>query len=125
MHNNDCFLAFILLEHLITVHFKATKSPAGIPEHTVHLLLSCGPPQNRTRCFSLKYTHTALTSLSSVNELNSVYRATFAFTFMHLADTFIQSDLQCIQAIHFFYQYVCSLGIEPMTFCAANAMLYH
>ncbi len=24
------------------------------------------------------------------------------FTFMHLADTFIQSDLQCIQAIHFF-----------------------
>ncbi len=25
----------------------------------------------------------------------------------------------------FFYQYVCSLGIEPMTFCTANAMLYH
>ncbi len=25
----------------------------------------------------------------------------------------------------FFYQYVCSLGIEPTTFCAANAMLYH
>ncbi len=25
----------------------------------------------------------------------------------------------------FFYQYVCSLGIDPMTFCAANAMLYH
>ncbi len=47
---------------------------------------------------------------------------------MHLADAFIQRDLQCIQAIHFylfFYQYVCSLGIEPMTFCAANAMLYH
>ncbi len=37
---------------------------------------------------------------------------------MHLADAFIQSDLQCI--IHgytlFFYQYVCSLGIEPTTF---------
>ncbi len=37
----------------------------------------------------------------------------FTFTFMHLADAFIQSDLQCIQAIHFFlsvclnfYQYV-------------------
>ncbi len=42
---------------------------------------------------------------------------------MHLADAFIQSDLQSIQAIHFFYQYVCSLGIEPTTFCAANAML--
>ncbi len=25
----------------------------------------------------------------------------------------------------FFYQYVCSLGIEPTTFCVANAMLYH
>ncbi len=45
------------------------------------------------------------------------------FTFMHLADAFIQSDL--LQAIHFFYQYVCSLGIEPTTFCAANTMLYH
>ncbi len=47
------------------------------------------------------------------------------YIFMHLADAFIQSDLQYIQAIHFFYQYVCSLGIEPTTFCAANAMLYH
>ncbi len=25
----------------------------------------------------------------------------FTFTFMHLADAFIQSDLQCIHAIHF------------------------
>ncbi len=23
------------------------------------------------------------------------------------------------------FQYVCSLGIEPTTFCTANAMLYH
>ncbi len=42
----------------------------------------------------------------------------YIFTFMHLVDAFIQSDLQCI--IHgytfFFYQYVCSLGIEPTTF---------
>ncbi len=44
---------------------------------------------------------------------------------MHLADAFIQSDLQCIQDIIFFYQYVCSLGIEPTTFCTANTMLYH
>ncbi len=35
---------------------------------------------------------------------------------MHLADAFIQSDLQCIQAIHVFCQYMCSLGIEPTTF---------
>ncbi len=39
----------------------------------------------------------------------------FPFTCMHLADAFIQSDLQCIQAIYF-CQYVCSLGIEPTTF---------
>ncbi len=41
------------------------------------------------------------------------------------ADAFIQSDLQGIQGIHFFCQYVCSLGIEPTTFCTVNAMLYH
>ncbi len=26
---------------------------------------------------------------------------------------------------YYLYQFVCSLGIEPTTFCAANAMLYH
>ncbi len=46
----------------------------------------------------------------------------YTFTFMHLADAFIQSDF--IQA-KIFCKYVCSLGIEPTTFCAANAMLYH
>ncbi len=30
-----------------------------------------------------------------------IYWDYFLFTFMHLADAFIQSDLQCIQAIHF------------------------
>ncbi len=30
----------------------------------------------------------------------------FKKCFIHLADAFIQSDLQCIQAIHFFYQYL-------------------
>ncbi len=37
---------------------------------------------------------------------------------MHLADTFIQSD-------YTFFVSMCSLGIEPTTFCVANAMLYH
>ncbi len=27
--------------------------------------------------------------------------------------------------LYIFYQYVCSLGIEPITLCAANAVLYH
>ncbi len=50
-----------------------------------------------------------------------------ALLHLHLADAFIQSNLHCIQSIHFilFFQYMCSLGIEPTTFCAANAMLYH
>ncbi len=43
---------------------------------------------------------------------------------MHLPDAFIQSNLQYIQVIHF-HQYVCSLGIEPTTFCTADAMLHH
>ncbi len=29
----------------------------------------------------------------------------FTFTFMHLAEAFIQSDLQCIQAIHLYCQF--------------------
>ncbi len=40
---------------------------------------------------------------------------------MHLPDAFIQCD----SGYTIFGQYVCSLGIEPMTFCAANTMLYH
>ncbi len=38
------------------------------------------------------------------------------FTFMHLADAFIQINLYPIQDIHFYCLYVCSLGIEPTTF---------
>ncbi len=44
------------------------------------------------------------------------------FTFMHLADAFIQSDLQCIQAIHLYCQYVFP-GNRTHNLCAANAML--
>ncbi len=39
----------------------------------------------------------------------------FTFTFKHLADTFIQSDLHCIQVTVFtFYELLLSLGIQPM-----------
>ncbi len=50
--------------------------------------------------------------------------AAFTFTFMHLANAFIQSNLQCIQAIHF-CQYVCSLGIEPTTFALLTQCSSH
>ncbi len=47
------------------------------------------------------------------------------FTFMHLADAFIQSDLQCIQAIHCFLSVYVFSGNRTHNLCAANAMLYH
>ncbi len=37
------------------------------------------------------------------------------FTFMHLADAFLQSDL-VHSGYTYFCQYMCSLGIEPITF---------
>ncbi len=64
-----------------------------------------------------------LVSISQVGPLDYTVKAfaqqfstvTFTFTFMHLADTFIQSDLHCIQVTVFtFYQLLLSLGIEPM-----------
>ncbi len=44
---------------------------------------------------------------------------------MHLADAFIQSDLQCIQVIHLYCQYVCSLGIKPTTFALLTQCSNH
>ncbi len=43
---------------------------------------------------------------------------------MHLADAFIQSDLQCIQAIHFVSMWGVFPGNRTHNLCAANAMLY-
>ncbi len=48
------------------------------------------------------------------NQTNN-FRLLFTFTFTHLADAFIQSDLHCIQVtVSTFYQLLLSLGIEPM-----------
>ncbi len=49
-------------------------------------------------------------SAYGMGSLHVLEGTTFTLTFMHLADVFIQRDLQRIQAIHF-CQYVCSLGI--------------
>ncbi len=40
----------------------------------------------------------------------------YIFTFMHLADAFIQSDLQCIQAIHFFVSMCVPWELNPQPF---------
>ncbi len=42
--------------------------------------------------------------------------STFTFTLMHLADAFIQSDLQCIQAIHFFISMCVPWELNPWPF---------
>ncbi len=39
--------------------------------------------------------------LTTETEKYTNENSVIAFAFMHLADTFIQSDLQCIQAMHF------------------------
>ncbi len=48
----------------------------------------------------------------------------FKLVHLHLADTFIQSELQCIQVIHLLSVCVFS-GNWTHDLCAANAMLYH
>ncbi len=74
-------------------------------------------------CFSLKSDHQDLlrsftfTVPQRRNDLHLTSSEeplflTFTFTFMHLADAFIQSDLHCIQVT--VYQLLLSLGIEPM-----------
>ncbi len=50
-----------------------------------------------------------------ITEINYILLYLHLFTFMHLADAFIQSDLHCIQGtVSTFYQLLLSLGIEPM-----------
>ncbi len=61
---------------------------------------------------------------STVCSYPELLKHLFIFTFMHLADAFIQRDLQCIQAIHLLS--VCVFpGDWTHDLCAANAMLYH
>ncbi len=75
-------------------------------------------------------TYSTVYAYRMVHKSNSSF--TFTFTFMHLADQSDQSvsrfypkRLTVHSGYTFFTQYVCSLGTEPTTFCAANAMLYH
>ncbi len=85
---------------------KSNRTPLG----------HCFGPSNAARL----HLRLSRSSVMPWSRSGRIYPRTF--TFMHLA--FIQSDLQCIQAIHFFH-YVCSLATEPTTCCNANAMLYH
>ncbi len=58
---------------------------------------------------------TKLKNNSTTTTQEACGRASTTFTFMHLADAFIQSDLHCMQVTVFtFDQLLLSLGIEPM-----------
>ncbi len=67
-----------------------------------------------SRVYCVSCSKFAVMIFSSQSVISRVYTE-FTFTFMHLADTFIQSDLTCIQVtVSTFYQLLLSLGIEPM-----------
>ncbi len=52
--------------------------------------------------------------------LNTFYIYIYAFS-----RRFYPKRLTIAFGLYIFYQYVCSLGIEPTTFCVADAILYH
>ncbi len=71
-----------------------------------------------TSCVCVRGTgthHSGVCSPSEIVLTAACVLQTHTFTFMHLADAFIQSDLHCIQVTVFtFYQLLLSKGIEPM-----------
>ncbi len=77
--------------------------------------------------WNLKLTHHCILFLFTICTVSQLFWNRvlyFKCTFMHLADAFIQSDLQCIQAM-----YILSVSVFPGNWthnlCTANAMLYH
>ncbi len=72
------------------------------------------PDRNRVQCERSDPWTWVRKKIGTANGV-CVNQAWFTFTFMHLADAFIQSDLHCIQVtVSTFYQLLLSLGIEPM-----------
>ncbi len=65
--------------------------------------------------FPLKIKETILAKIKVIQKASYIY----IYAFMHLADAFSAFRL------YIFFVSMCSLGIEPTTFCTANAMLYH
>ncbi len=58
--------------------------------------------------------------------ISNVIKITFTFTFMHLADAFIQSDLHCIQVtVITFLSALAFPGNRTHDLGVASAMLYY
>ncbi len=58
-------------------------------------------------------------------EINNILNKKLKKDWITFIRRFYPKRLTVHSGYTFFCQYVCSLGIEPTTFCAANAMLYH
>ncbi len=61
---------------------------------TMWSFTDCSSPFLRPKSSQVTFIYIVLLTIQIVSKH-------LTFTFMHLADVFIQSDLQCIQAIHF------------------------
>ncbi len=80
-------------------------------------------------CFRVKVNSVHLTDhvlAEKKKKILTVYMKTF--TFMHLADAFIQSNLHCIHAIHFFFVSMCvhwELYFALLTQCSTTEPQEH
>ncbi len=66
------------------------------------------------------YTYNFHSEIDSNFHKYLLYTLHLHFTFMHLADAFIQSDLQCIQAIHVLslcISLLCYSSVAESVFC--------
>ncbi len=94
----------------LTLQLNASALSGYSLASSCSVLMHC--PSNSPTAYleSVPPTHTV-----TLMKLKLAWDQLFTFTFMHLADAFIQSDLHCIQVTVFtFYQLLLSLGIEPM-----------
>jgi len=91
---------------LLTQHTHTHRH--AYSKHTHTLTVDCTHTHPHTHC-----THAAVRLKVGV---------VASFTFMHLADAFA---FTIAFRLYIFNQCMCSRGIEPSTFCAADAMLYH
>ncbi len=108
LHEVEYFSTTVCCESHNPPHERVTRDEFKMPAQ-IHLLLQL---ENHN------------TEFWKIHHFN-IQVACFTFTFMHLSDAFIQSNLQCIQAIHLYCQYMCSLGIEPTTFALLTQCSNH
>ncbi len=112
---SDMYVYMYVCTHVCTKSFlKTTTNSSCVCTHLANkadsdsdIIFKLGPCKSCSSDFSEVPIKHGLVITSSIQLSEVVYRH-FTFTFMHLADTFIQSDLQCIPAIH-----VLSLCVFP------------